>query len=70
MLLVAFMLFLDLGVFHKTDHVIGFKESAIWTAVWIGVSRHYRQRRTAVLLRQILLWKTASRHRHEQLFRG
>lgn len=38
MLLVAFMLFLDLGVFHKTDHVIGFKESAIWTAVWIGVS--------------------------------
>jgi len=37
-LLVAFMLFLDLGVFHKTDHVITFKESAIWTAVWIGVS--------------------------------
>lgn len=38
LLLVAFMLFLDLGVFHKTDHVIGFKESAIWTAVWIGIS--------------------------------
>ena len=38
LLLVAFMLFLDLGVFHKTDHVITFKESAIWTAVWIGVS--------------------------------
>ena len=38
LLLVAFMLFLDLGVFHKTDHVIGFKESAIWTGVWIGIS--------------------------------
>ena len=38
LLLVAFMLFLDLGVFHKTDHVITFKESAIWTAVWIGTA--------------------------------
>ena len=37
-MLVAFMLFLDLGVFHKTDHVITFKESAIWTAVWIGTA--------------------------------
>lgn len=38
LLLVAFMLFLDLGVFHKTDHVITFKESAVWTAVWIGTA--------------------------------
>lgn len=37
-LLIAFMLTLDLGVFHKKDHVIGFKEAAIWTGVWIGVS--------------------------------
>ncbi|MCQ2285934.1 MAG: TerC/Alx family metal homeostasis membrane protein [Bacteroidales bacterium] len=33
---VAFLLFLDLGVFHKKDHIITFKEAAIWTCVWIG----------------------------------
>ncbi len=38
LLLVAFMLFLDLGVFHKTDHVISFKEAGIWTIVWIGTA--------------------------------
>ncbi len=36
--LIALLLFLDLGVFHKDDHVITFKESAIWTAVWISVA--------------------------------
>ncbi len=29
---------LDLGVFNKRDHVIGFRESLTWTAVWILVS--------------------------------
>ena len=38
LVLVAFMLFLDLGVFHKTDHVISFKEAGIWTIVWIGTA--------------------------------
>lgn len=38
LLLVAFLLSLDLGVFHKKDHVIGFKEATIWTCVWIGTA--------------------------------
>ncbi len=38
MVFVIIMLALDLGVFHKKDHVIGIKESAIWTCVWIALS--------------------------------
>ncbi|MEG1556627.1 MAG: TerC family protein [Bacteroidales bacterium] len=38
LVLVALMLTLDLGVFHKKDHTISFKEAAIWTAVWIGTA--------------------------------
>lgn len=33
---VVLLLSLDLGVFHKKDHVIGTKEAAIWTCIWIG----------------------------------
>jgi len=33
---VTALLVLDLGVFHKKDHVIRFKEAAIWTGIWIG----------------------------------
>ncbi len=32
---VFVMLALDLGVFHRKSHVIGFKESLAWSAVWI-----------------------------------
>ncbi len=32
---VFFMLALDLGVFHKKNHVVGVKESLIWTMVWV-----------------------------------
>ncbi len=35
MLFVLAMLALDLGVFHRKAHVVGFKESAIWSAVWV-----------------------------------
>jgi tellurite resistance protein TerC len=31
------MLALDLGVFHRKSHVIGFKESLGWSAVWISL---------------------------------
>jgi tellurite resistance protein TerC len=37
-LFVLFILALDLGVFHKNAHVVSFKESAIWTAVWISLA--------------------------------
>ncbi|MBS1150732.1 MAG: ygjT2 [Myxococcaceae bacterium] len=35
---VALMLALDLGVFHKKAHAVGFKEAAIWSAVWVSLS--------------------------------
>ena len=35
MVFIVVMLALDLGVFHKKDHVIKIKEAAIWTGVWI-----------------------------------
>jgi len=35
---IALLLFLDLGVLHKKDHVVTFKESAAWTAVWVTLS--------------------------------
>ncbi len=36
--LIIIFLALDLGVFHKNDHVIKTKEAGIWTAVWIAVA--------------------------------
>lgn len=35
---VVTMLALDLGVFHRKAHVIGVREAAIWSAVWVAVS--------------------------------
>lgn len=37
-LLVIICLALDLGVFNKEDHVIGPKEAAKWTSVWVGLA--------------------------------
>jgi tellurite resistance protein TerC len=34
---VLLMLALDLGVFHRKSHVIGFRESLGWSAVWIAM---------------------------------
>lgn len=35
---VLAMLALDLGVFHRKAHVVSFKESITWTAVWITLA--------------------------------
>lgn len=35
---VITMLVLDLGVFHRKSHVIKFKESLVWCAIWISLS--------------------------------
>jgi tellurite resistance protein TerC len=35
---VAVMLALDLGVFHRKAHVIGAREAAVWSVVWISVA--------------------------------
>jgi len=40
----AFLLFvllavsLDLGVFHRSAHRVGFREAALWSAVWVALS--------------------------------
>jgi len=36
--LILFLLFLDLGVFNKRDHVIKTKEALLWTTFWIFLS--------------------------------
>ena len=35
---IALLLFFDLGVLHKKDREVTFKESAGWTAVWVTLS--------------------------------
>ncbi|MRH99540.1 TerC/Alx family metal homeostasis membrane protein [Kriegella sp. EG-1] len=35
---VLVFLALDLGVFHKNDHVVRSKEASIWTAVWVTIA--------------------------------
>ena len=35
---VLLLLGLDLGVFHRQAHVVGFKESVIWSVVWVSVA--------------------------------
>jgi tellurite resistance protein TerC len=35
---VVVMLALDLGVFHRKAHVVGFREAGIWSAVWMTLA--------------------------------
>ena len=35
---VVIFLALDLGVFHKEDHVVKSKEAGIWTAIWVTIA--------------------------------
>lgn len=35
---VLVMLALDLGVFHKKAHEVGFKEALTWSGIWIGLA--------------------------------
>ena len=38
MVFVVVMLALDLFVFHKKDHIVGAKEAAIWTGIWVSMA--------------------------------
>lgn len=38
MIFVVVMLTLDLTVFHKKDHIVGVKEAAAWTGVWVALA--------------------------------
>lgn len=35
LVLIVLMLMIDIGVFHKKDHVVGYKEALTWTGVWV-----------------------------------
>jgi tellurite resistance protein TerC len=35
---VTLMLALDLGVFHRKAHVVGFREAAVWSLIWIALA--------------------------------
>lgn len=37
-LFILVVLLLDLGIFHKKSHSVGFKESIIWSGVWIALA--------------------------------
>src|SRR4029078_2586521 len=50
--LVVLLLALDLGVFHRKAHAVGFKEAAAWSVVWIGLSLAFN-----FVLYQYVLWK-------------
>ena len=35
---VLVFLALDLGVFHRTPHAVGFGEALMWTTIWFSMS--------------------------------
>ena len=37
-LFVLAMLAMDLGIFHRKEHAIGFKEALVWSAIWVALS--------------------------------
>ena len=50
--LVVLLLALDLGVFHRKAHTVGFREAATWTVVWITLSLVFN-----LVLYNFALWK-------------
>lgn len=51
-LFVLAILALDLGLFHKDAHEVSFKESSIWTVVWISLAFIFN-----ILFYKFSLWK-------------
>lgn len=49
---VLLMLALDLGVFHRKEHEVSFKEASIWSAVWVSLALVFNS-----LLYRYALWK-------------
>ncbi len=49
---VLLMLALDLGVFHRKEHEVTFKEATIWSAVWVSLALLFN-----FLLYRYALWK-------------
>lgn len=38
LLFIVAMLAMDLGLFHKDDHVVGVREAGFWTLVWVSLA--------------------------------
>lgn len=57
---VLLMLALDLGVFHRKAHVVSFKESMAWTAVWIALA----------MLFNVWVWKYFGAQKGLEFFTG
>ena len=51
-LFVLAVLALDLGVFHRKAHVVGFREALGWTVVWVSLALVF-----SVVFYQYALWK-------------
>jgi tellurite resistance protein TerC len=49
---VLFLLALDLGIFHRTAHVVSFREAAAWSVVWVVLALAFNYG-----LYQYALWK-------------
>jgi TerC family integral membrane protein len=60
LLFVVVMLALDLGVFHKHAHVIGYREALVWSGVWIGLS----------MLFNLLVWQLYGAQRGLEFLTG
>jgi len=50
--LVVLLLAVDLGIFHRKAHAVGFREAATWSVVWIALSLLFN-----FLLYSYALWK-------------
>src|SRR5262245_12131463 len=50
--LVLLLLSIDLGIFHRHAHAVGFREAATWTIVWIALALIFN-----FVLYQYALWK-------------
>jgi tellurite resistance protein TerC len=60
LLFVVAMLALDLGVFHRKAHVIGYREALVWSGVWIGLS----------MLFNLLVWRLYGAERGLEFLTG
>jgi len=50
--LVGLLLAIDLGIFHRKAHTVGFREAATWSFIWIALSFLFN-----LLLYNYALWK-------------
>ena len=50
--LVIALLAVDLGIFHRKAHAVGFREAATWSVIWIALSLLFN-----LLLYKYSFWK-------------